>query len=80
MEPEENNQENADPQSMYKEPGLQETRATAQEIVDGARNEDQLNKFKQAAPGSNEDDRPEPQQGSQPNAYQTPKERGEQTA
>jgi hypothetical protein len=48
MQPEENNQESVDPKSMYQDPGLTETRASAEEIVGGAKQEDQLDKFKQA--------------------------------
>lgn len=78
MQPEENNQESADPQSMYKDPGLQETRATGEEIVSGAKQEDQLDKLKQAVPEGGRDNYPELQSGVQPNAYQTPKQRGEE--
>jgi len=78
MQPEQNNQESADPQSMYKDQGLQETRETGEEIVSGAKQEDQLDEFKQAVPEGGRDNYPEIQSGVQPNAYQTPKERGEE--
>jgi len=78
MQPEENNQESADPQSMYKEPGLQETRASREEIVSGAQQEDQLDKFKQSVPEGGRENYPDLQSGVQPNAYQSPKERGEE--
>jgi len=80
MQPEENNPESVDPQSMYKDPGLQETRATGEEIVNGAQQEDQLDKFKQAVPEGGRDNYPDLQSGVQPNAYKAPKERGEEEA
>jgi hypothetical protein len=77
MQPEENNQESVDPKSMYQDPGLTETRASAEEIVGGAKQEDQLDKFKQAVENGGRDNYPDLQSGVQPDAYQTPKERGE---
>jgi|GEM_PF-6591174 len=74
MNPEESNKQGADPQEMYKDPGLQETRASGEEIVSGARQEDQLDKFKKDVPEGGRDSYPNLQSGVQPNAYKTPKE------
>lgn len=74
MNTEESNQQGADPQQMYKDPGLQETRASGEEIVSGARQEDQFDKFKQDVPEGGRDNYPDLQSGVEPNAYQTPKE------
>jgi hypothetical protein len=46
--------------------GSQESHQTGEEIRDGARNEDQLEGFKQAAPPGGRDAYPELQAGAQP--------------
>lgn len=77
MIPEENNDETVDPQSMYQDPGLQETRGSGEEIVGGARQEDQLDKFKESVTKGSRDNDAEQQSGAQPDAYQTPEEHSE---
>ena len=74
MNPEESNEQGANPQQMYNDPGLQETRGSKEDIRNGARQEDQLDKFKQHVPEGGRDNYPDLQSGAQPDAYQTPKE------
>jgi hypothetical protein len=46
--------------------GLQQTNKDGQEIVDGAHETDQLDKFKQNVPEGGRDNYPDLQQGAQP--------------
>ncbi|WP_345950680.1 hypothetical protein ABDD95_04345 [Mucilaginibacter sp. PAMB04274] len=75
----ENDQLNEQGANPYNEKeGLQDAHQSGQEIRDGARNEDQLDKIKASVPKGGRDAYPEQQAGTPPNTYLSSEENPEE--